>query len=69
MDIPDMESVAVELYEHSGPFGAKGIGEIAANGPIPAILNAVYDALGDVHIDPPITAEKILTILINNEQL
>ena len=44
----------------TGPYGVKGVGEMTANSPIPAIVNAIYDACG-VRVDSlPVTPEKIL---------
>ena len=49
-----------------GPFGGKGPGEMCANPVLPAIANAVYDAVG-VRIDElPITPEKVLRALKAN---
>ncbi|AFM27430.1 xanthine dehydrogenase family protein molybdopterin-binding subunit [Desulfomonile tiedjei] len=62
-DIPDIESHAVELYEPTGPFGLKGVGEVAVNGPLPAIANAVADACGVRIHESPLTAERILKAL------
>ena len=46
-----------------GPYGAKGPGEMCANPQIPAVANAVFDAVG-VRIDMlPITPERILRAL------
>jgi carbon-monoxide dehydrogenase large subunit len=42
-----------------GPFGARGIGEHSVIGPAPAILNAVYDAIGVDFFEIPVTPEKI----------
>jgi CO/xanthine dehydrogenase Mo-binding subunit len=63
MDIPEMESVAVELPEETGPFGLKGTGEIVVDGPLPALANAVADACGVRILHAPLTAEKILRAL------
>jgi aerobic carbon-monoxide dehydrogenase large subunit len=41
------------------PLGAKGIGEGGTIGTPAAIGNAVADALGGRHVDPPFTAEKL----------
>ena len=43
-----------------GPFGGKGPGEMCANPVLPAVANAVYDAVGVRIDDLPITPEKIL---------
>jgi carbon-monoxide dehydrogenase large subunit len=45
------------------PLGAKGIGEGGAIGTLPAVANAVADALGGRHVDPPFTDEKLWAAL------
>ncbi|MEI8182641.1 MAG: xanthine dehydrogenase family protein molybdopterin-binding subunit [Desulfomonile sp.] len=59
VDTPEIESIAVDLYEPTGPFGLKGVGEIATNGPLPAIANALADACTIRLGQSPFTAEKI----------
>jgi CO/xanthine dehydrogenase Mo-binding subunit len=62
-DMPEVESVVLEVPSANGPYGAKGVGEMTANSPIPAIVNAIYDACG-VRIDTlPVTPEAILRAL------
>jgi CO/xanthine dehydrogenase Mo-binding subunit len=63
MDIPEMDSIAVELQEETGPFGLKGAGEIAVDGPLPAVANAVADACGVRVLRSPLTAERVLRAL------
>ena len=63
VDVPEIESVPVQLYEQTGPFGLKGVGEIAMNGPLPAAANAVADACGVRVLTPPLTAERVLDAL------
>jgi CO/xanthine dehydrogenase Mo-binding subunit len=59
-DIAAISSVIIERPAENGPYGAKGIGEMTANSPIPAIANAIFDATG-VRVETlPITPEKIL---------
>ncbi|MFW6071668.1 MAG: xanthine dehydrogenase family protein molybdopterin-binding subunit [Candidatus Bipolaricaulota bacterium] len=58
-DIPDIEVILVESSEPTGPMGAKSVGEIGINGPIPAIANAVRDATGIELKNPPFTPEKV----------
>jgi CO/xanthine dehydrogenase Mo-binding subunit len=41
----------------------KGVGEMTANCPIPAIVNAIYDAIGVRVTELPVTPEKILRAL------
>jgi CO/xanthine dehydrogenase Mo-binding subunit len=50
----------LERPAEDGPFGGKGPGEMCANPVLPAVVNAVYDAVG-VRIDAlPVTPEKVL---------
>jgi CO/xanthine dehydrogenase Mo-binding subunit len=62
----DMCPVEISILERpakDGPFGGKGVGEMCATPPIPAIANAIFDAVG-VRIDEmPFTPEKILRAL------
>ena len=57
--MPEIECVVLEMPSSNGPYGVKGVGEMTANSPIPAIVNAIYHAMG-VRIDLPVTPEKIL---------
>ncbi len=59
-DLAEMDSVIIERPASNGPYGAKGIGEMTANSPIPAIANAIFDACGVRVTSMPITPEKIL---------
>ncbi len=68
MDIPDIETVMVECPSPEGPWGAKGIGEMTANPPSPAVVNAVHDAIGVWITDIPITPEKVLRALEEKEK-
>lgn len=66
----DVPSIRVEFkpsYEPTGPFGAKSIGECVINTPSPAIANAVQNACGVRVRALPITAEKILLGMENQE--
>jgi CO/xanthine dehydrogenase Mo-binding subunit len=62
-DIPPMENILVEAEQHSGPFGAKGLGESGTFGVSPAIANAIHDAVGVRIAELPITAEAVLRAL------
>ena len=57
--MPKMHVAFAESYEPSGPFGAKGLGEIGLDAVPAAIANAVADAVGVRVTALPITAEKI----------
>lgn len=60
LEMPQIECVVLEFPSSNGPYGVKGLGEMTANSPIPAIVNAIYHATG-VRIDElPVTPEKIL---------
>lgn len=63
MDVPNIEAIIVEEEDPSGPFGAKGVGEAAAIPTAPAILNAIYDAVGVRVSQLPATPERILGLL------
>lgn len=62
-DMPQLETILVETYEESGPYGAKSIGEVPVNTPAPAIANAIYDAVDVRLFGLPMTAEKVLAAL------
>jgi CO/xanthine dehydrogenase Mo-binding subunit len=67
LDSPHVESIIVEAPDPNGPYGAKEAGEGPLHSSIPAICNAVFDAIG-VRIDHlPITPEKILQKLREKE--
>ncbi|MBW6472919.1 MAG: xanthine dehydrogenase family protein molybdopterin-binding subunit [Anaerolineaceae bacterium] len=51
-----------------GPFGARGIGEHPVIGPAPAILNAIYDAIGIDFFEIPVTPEIIKKALATKHQ-
>ncbi len=61
MEAPPIQTLMVEKPEPGGPFGAKGISEVATVPLTPAILNAIYDAVGSRIYCLPATPEKILT--------
>lgn len=66
----DYGKIRVEFessYEPTGPYGAKSIGEIVIDTPCPAITDAVYNATGLFIREMPITPEKIVMGLIENE--
>jgi carbon-monoxide dehydrogenase large subunit len=58
-DIPEIVTGEVATPSPRNPLGAKGVGEGGAIGTLPAVANAVADALGGLHLDPPYTAEKV----------
>ncbi len=63
MEMPDIETYLVEDPDANGPFGAKEVGQGPLLPMMPAVANAVFDALG-VRVDEiPVTPEKILRAL------
>jgi CO/xanthine dehydrogenase Mo-binding subunit len=68
LDVPPIRVLFEEIpYEH-GAMGAKGIGELPMDGPAPAVLNAVENALGIAFTHVPLTPEDILSQLTQQEQ-
>jgi putative selenate reductase molybdopterin-binding subunit len=62
-EMPKIETILVPTWEPTGPYGAKSVSEIGINGPVPAIANAIYDAIGVRLRTAPFTAEKVLRAL------
>jgi 4-hydroxybenzoyl-CoA reductase subunit alpha len=68
LETPRIESIIVESEDPEGPFGAKEAGEGSLAATIPAVANAIYDAVG-VRINTlPITPEKVLAALREKEK-
>ncbi|MBC7099685.1 xanthine dehydrogenase family protein molybdopterin-binding subunit, partial [Candidatus Bipolaricaulota bacterium] len=63
LDVPDVEVVLVDSEEPTGPLGAKSIAEVGINGPLPAISNAIYHAVGVRLTRAPFTPERVLSAL------
>jgi len=64
-DIPkSVQSIIVEVPQDDGPWGARGIGEHSMVPTIPAIANAIYDAIGIRFEGPPFTAEKVYLAML-----
>src|SRR5215471_2702767 len=62
-EIPEIVSIPVEVPLPEGPFGAKGIGELAVVGVAPAIGNAIYDALKVRIKELPLFPERVLSAI------
>jgi aldehyde oxidoreductase len=56
---PEMDPVIIEKLDPGGPFGAKGMGELAMNPTAPAIINAIRDAVGVYVNDLPADKERV----------
>ncbi len=63
LEMPEIEALEVETDDPVGPFGAKEAGEGTQLAPAPAIVNAIYDAIGIDFKELPVTPEKILEAL------
>ncbi len=68
LDVPRVNSIIIEDPDPIGPLGVKGIGEPAMVPTIPAVMNAIYDAIGVRIFDLPASPEKILTALREKEK-
>jgi 4-hydroxybenzoyl-CoA reductase subunit alpha len=62
-DLPELKSSFVDSYDPESPYGAKESGEGPIQPVIPAIFNAVYDAIGVRFTEMPITPDKVLKAL------
>ncbi len=60
---PEIECIIVESVDPEGPFGAKEAGEGSLAATIPAIANAIYDAVGVRLREAPFTPERVLAAL------
>jgi 4-hydroxybenzoyl-CoA reductase subunit alpha len=60
---PEVEPIIVESIDPEGPFGAKECSEGALAATIPAISNAIYDAVGIRLHESPFTPERVLAAL------
>ena len=61
-DLPSFEVDSYEVPTKVNPLGAKGVGEAGTVGALPALMNAVNDALAPLgvrHLDMPVTAERV----------
>ena len=58
-----MENLQVDTFQSNGPFGAKGVGEVATFCVSPAIANAIDDAVGVRLTELPLNAEAVYRAL------
>jgi putative selenate reductase molybdopterin-binding subunit len=62
-ETPSLETIFVETFEPTHPFGVKAVAEIPMDGVAPAVGNAVLDACGAELLDNPLTPEKVWRVL------
>ena len=60
LDLPMVETIIVEVPNPAHPFGVRGVGETSIIPPLPAVANAIYDALGVRFRTTPIKPSRIL---------
>ena len=63
VESPEVEAIIVESIDPEGPFGAKEASEGSLAATIPAIANAIYDAVGVRLHESPFTPERVLAAL------
>ena len=63
LDTPDIYASIIEESDPNGPYGAKEAGEGPLHGVIPAVANAIYDAVGIRLFSLPFSPQKILAAL------
>jgi 4-hydroxybenzoyl-CoA reductase subunit alpha len=63
LDVPLIQTIIVETGEPAGPYGAKEVGEGAIMPTIPAILNAVADAIGRPVNELPLAPDRVLAAI------
>ena len=68
-EYPPIEVIFTDEADPIGPFGAKALGEPPSIGPGPAIVNAIYDAVGIRITDLPVTPDKVLNALSEQSEV
>ncbi|MXY92534.1 MAG: molybdopterin-dependent oxidoreductase [Caldilineaceae bacterium SB0670_bin_27] len=67
-EMPELDTILVQTYEPTGPFGAKAIAEIPIDGMAPAIASAIFDATGVRIREIPYTPERVWRALRREEK-
>ncbi len=62
-EMPELETIFVQTYEPSHPFGVKAVAEITMDGVAPAVGNAILDACGAEVLANPTTPERVWNAL------
>ena len=67
-EVPALETIFVETFEPSHPFGVKAVAEIPMDGVAPAVGNAILDAVGASVDQIPATPERVWKALRSREK-
>ncbi|MFN2270199.1 MAG: xanthine dehydrogenase family protein molybdopterin-binding subunit, partial [Anaerolineae bacterium] len=67
-EMPQMQTIFVETFEPTHPFGVKAVAEIPLDGVAPAVVNAVFDATGVLIPHLPLTPERVWRALQDTER-
>ena len=62
-DLPMIETIIVEVPNPKHPYGVRGVGEVGIVPPIPAVANAIHDAVGIRLREAPMSPVKVLKAL------
>ncbi|HEX2022504.1 MAG TPA: xanthine dehydrogenase family protein molybdopterin-binding subunit [Candidatus Thermoplasmatota archaeon] len=66
VEMPEVECILIESNDAEGPFGAKEAGEGPLLPILPAVVNAIYDAVGARLYDLPLTPDKVYAAMQRN---
>ncbi len=67
LDMPNIETILVEVPNPGHPLGVRGVGECSIVPPVGAIANALFDAIGIRMNDMPATPQRILDALLEKQ--
>jgi len=68
-DLPEIVAIPITDPHPKGPFGAKGMGELAITPAAPAIVNAIHDAVGVWMRELPVTKERLLEAIREKREM
>ena len=68
-DLPEIVAIPITDPHPKGPFGAKGMGELAITPTAPAIVNAIHDAVGVWMRELPVTKERLLEAIRKKREM
>jgi CO/xanthine dehydrogenase Mo-binding subunit len=63
LDMPMIDTIMVEVPNPMHPFGVRGVGEVPLAPPLPAVANAIKEAIGERLVDHPLKPGRILEAL------